>query len=294
VSTLVEILRPGFLLRDALVGSVLVGAVCPLVGVYFVLRRMIFLGVALPQLSAAGIAFAFLVHRTVVGPHVHLEMGERTLARLGASAFTLCGILVLAAFERRGREIVEARIGVTYAIAGALTILFLAADPWGEAQMVNLLKGDLLATTEKSLAVLTGIFGAVVLVLLAFQKEFLLVSFDRDLAVVFGKAAGLWDTVLYVVCGVTISFGVMAAGPLVTFGFLVAPPLAARLVTRHMLSFSIASAALGGVASFAGFYLAYRYDLPLGPAEVAVATTALVIVGIATGARQALLRLRSA
>src|SRR5207244_5082733 len=115
MNELVAILSPGFLLRDALVGSVLVGIVCPLVGVYFVLRRMIFLGVALPQLSAAGIAFAFLVHRTVVGPHVHLEVGERVLARLGASAFTLCGILVLAAFERRGRGIVEARIGATYA-----------------------------------------------------------------------------------------------------------------------------------------------------------------------------------
>ena len=288
MSTLVEILRPGFLLRDALVGSVLVGIVCPLVGVYFVLRRMIFLGVALPQLSAAGIAFAFLLYRTVVGPHVHGQMSEPVLARLGASAFTLCGILVLAAFERRGREIVEARIGVTYAAAGALTLLFLAADPWGEAQMVNLLKGDLLATTEKSLAVLGGVLGAVVVVLVAFQKEFLLVSFDRDLAVVFGKAAGLWDTVLYLVCGVTISFGVITAGPLVTFGFLLAPPLTARFFTRHMVSFSIASAAIGGLTAFVGFYSAYRYDLPLGPAEVSVAIGLLVVVGAAVWLRQIL------
>jgi ABC-type Mn2+/Zn2+ transport system permease subunit len=56
MSLFVEMVSPSFLLRDALVGSVLVGAVCPLIGVYFMLRRMIFLGVALPQLSAAGIA----------------------------------------------------------------------------------------------------------------------------------------------------------------------------------------------------------------------------------------------
>jgi ABC-type Mn2+/Zn2+ transport system permease subunit len=288
MSIFAEMLRPGFLLRDALVATVLVGIVCPLVGVYFVLRRMIFLGVALPQLSAAGIAFAFLLYRVVVGPHVHLEIGERVLAGLGAASFTLCGILVLAAFERRGREVVEARIGVTYAIAGALTILFLAADPWGEAQMVNLLKGDLLAATEKSLTVLTSVLGVVVIVLLAFQKEFLLVSFDRDLAVVFGKAVGLWDTVLYLVCGVTISFGVMTAGPLVTFGFLLAPPLTARLLTRHMVSFSVTSAALGGLTSFAGFYCAYRYDLPLGPADVAVAIALLFVVGAAVWLRRTL------
>ena len=277
MSTLVEILRPDFLLREALAGSVLVGAVCPLVGVYFVLRRMIFLGVALPQLSAAGIACALLLHQA--GALGGAALDDRTLARLGASVFTLSGILVLAAFERRGRETMEARIGVTYAAAGALTILFLALDPFGEAQMVNLLKGDLLATTGASLGLLGGVLGSVVIALLVFQKEFLLVSFDRDLAVVFGKSAGLWDTLLYLICGVTISFGVMTAGPLVTFGYLVVPALTARLLTRHMLTFSLASAAIGAVTSFVGFYCAYRFDLPLGPAEVAVSIALLVVVG---------------
>ena len=288
MSTVVEVLRPSFLLHDALLASVMIGAVCPLVGVYFVLRRMIFLGVALPQLSAAGIAFALLMHRAMVGPHLHLDVSDPTLARLGAMIFTLGGILVLATLERRGRAIVEARIGVTYAIAGALTILFLAADPWGEAQMVNLLKGDLLATTEKSLTVLVSVLGAMVVMLFAFQKEFLLVSFDRDLAVVFGKAVGLWEVTLYLLCGVTISFGVLAAGPLVTFGFLVAPPLTARLLTRHMLSFSIAAAAIGGASAFTGFCLAYRYDLPLGPAEVAVACAVLLFAGAGTWLSRAL------
>jgi len=293
MSQLVEILSPGFLLRDALVGSVLVGLVCPLVGVYFVLRRMIFLGVALPQLSAAGIAFSFVGYRLAVGAHEHGNVSERSLAMLGSFAFTLVGLLVLTAFERRGRETVEARIGVTYAIAAALTILFLAVDPHGDAEMVNLLKGDILATTRTSLTLLEGVLGAVVLVLFAFRKEFLLVSFDRDLAVVFGMWAGLWDGLLYLTIGATISLGVMTAGPLVTFGFLVVPPLTARLLTRRMLSFSLVAAALGGAAAFGGFYCAYRMDLPLGPAEVAVASLALLVAGALSGIRRGAARLRA-
>ena len=287
MTTLLEILSPSFLLRDALVGSVLVGLVCPLVGVYFVLRRMIFLGVALPQLSAAGIAFSFLVYRTVVGAHEHGVVSERLLAMVGSFGFTLVGLLVLAAFERQGRETVEARIGVTYAMAASATLLFLAADPWGEAQMVNLLKGDILATTGTSLGVLLGVLGAVVLILLLFRKEFLLVSFDRDLATVFGKRPSLWDTILYLAIGVTISLGTMTAGPLVTFGFLVVPPLAARRVTRRMLSFSLAAALIGGLSAFVGFYCAYRFDLPLGPAQVAVACVVLLATA-AVGRRGAL------
>jgi ABC-type Mn2+/Zn2+ transport system permease subunit len=292
MNALFEILSPDFLLRQALIGSVLVGLVCPLVGVYFVLRRMIFLGVALPQLSAAGIACAFFVYRVMVGPHQHFGLTERGLAMIGSFAFTLIGLLILAALERH-KETVEARIGFTYAIAAAATILFVAADPGADAHMVSLLKGDILATTSASLGVLAAVFGTVVLVLLAFRKEFLLVSFDRDLAIVFSKRVGLWDSLLYMLIGVTISLGVMFAGPLVTFGFLVVPPLTARLITRRMLTFSLVAAGLGAATAFVGFYCAYRFDMPLGPAEVAVASLMLVIVAAADATRRVMEKWRS-
>jgi ABC-type Mn2+/Zn2+ transport system permease subunit len=197
---------------------------------------------------------------------------------IGSSGFTLGGISVLAAFESRGRERVEARIGRTYAVAGALTILLLGGDPFGEAQML-LLKRDLLATTGTGLTVLTVVFSALAVILFAFRKEFLLVSFDRDLAIVFGKRVGAWDTLLYLISGLMIAFGVMTAGPIVTFGFLVIPPLTARLVTRHMIAFSLASAAISGATAFAEFYCAYRFDLPLGPAEVALTSLVPAVVG---------------
>src|SRR5262249_57946806 len=93
VSALADILRADFLLRDALVGSVLLGFVCPLVGVYFLLRRMIFLGVALPQLSAAGIGLAFLLYSELIGRHEHGVEGERLLALAGAFAITMVGLV---------------------------------------------------------------------------------------------------------------------------------------------------------------------------------------------------------
>ncbi len=291
MSTLGGILSPGFLLRDALVASVLVGLVCPLVGVYFLLRRMIFLGVALPQVSAAGIASSFLAYRLMVGPHEHLGVSERVLAMIGSVVFTLTATLVLAALERRGRETVEARIGTTYAVAAAATILFLAKDPHGDAQMVNLLKGDILATTGASLTWMTEIFAVVALALFAFRRELLLVSFDRELATVFGKHPGRWDVVLYLLIGVVISLGVMTAGPLATFGFLVVPPVTVRLFARHMVTLALASAGLGAATAFGGFYCAYRFDLPLGPAEVGLASLMLGVVGAVVAGRR-VLRLR--
>ena len=167
------------------------------------------------------------------------------------------------------------------------------ADPGADAHMVSLLKGDILATTSASLSVLIGVFSLIVLLLFAFRKEFLLVSFDRDLAVVFRKRVGLWDSLLYLVIGVTISLGVITAGPLVTFGFLTLPPLTARLITHRMLTFSLVAAVLGATTAFIGFYCAYRFDLPLGPAEVAVASLVLLVIAAADAVRRVLERTRT-
>lgn len=278
MNTFSEILNPDFLLRDAVIGSVLVGLVCPLVGVYFVLRRMVFLGVALPQVSAAGIACSFFGYRLLMGPHEHGEGSERMIALVGSLGFTLIALLFLAALERRARQSVEVRIGVTYAMASAATILLLAADPYAEAHLVSILKGDILATTSSSLSLLGTVFAAVVTALLVFRRELLLVSFDRDMAAVLGFRTVVWDTLLYLLIGITISLGVMTAGPVVTFGFLLVPAVTVRLVVRRMLTFSIASALLGAATAFVGFACAYRYDLPLGPAEVAIASVVLLLV----------------
>src|SRR5258707_6908186 len=81
MDTLREILSPDFLLRNSIYISLLVGLVCPLVGVYLTLRRLIFMGVALPQISSFGIAFAFSLQAWGVIPHMHAH--EHSLAFIG-------------------------------------------------------------------------------------------------------------------------------------------------------------------------------------------------------------------
>ncbi len=82
-----EIFDPHFLLRNSIYVSLLVGLVCPLVGVYLVVRRLIFMGVALPQISSCGIAFAFSLQAWGIIAHVHES--EHRLAFFGSTLFTI-------------------------------------------------------------------------------------------------------------------------------------------------------------------------------------------------------------
>jgi ABC-type Mn2+/Zn2+ transport system permease subunit len=277
VSLLLEMFSPDFLLWHALYASVAIGFVCPLVGVYLVLRRLVFLGVALPQISAAGIAFAYLLH--TVGFHLYPHQEEEQfMALTGSILFVVAALIVLATLERRGQGMVEGRVGAIYAAAAAASILFVAANPYGESTVLSLLRGEVLGVSYSQFWATMGVYGGIALSMLLLQKEFTFVSFDREMAVTLGKNVMAWDLGLYLIIGLAIAFGVMTVGPLLVFGFLVVPPLAARQITRGMWPFSIVASCIGGATALIGFYLSLRWDLPLGPTDVAVACGILGLV----------------
>jgi ABC-type Mn2+/Zn2+ transport system permease subunit len=269
MDTLREIFSPESLLRNSFCISLLVGLTCPVVGVYLILRRLIFLGVALPQISSCGIAAAFALHTWHIIPHLE-ESTEHSLAFMGSTVFTLLAILILSVLERRGKGLVEGRIGTVYVLAGAWSILLLVKNPYGEHGLLERLKGEIIAVSDKDLASTAITFGLVILTLLVFRKELLLVSFDREMAVTLRKNVLLWDLVLFFMIGLAVSMSVLSVGPLVTFGFLLLPPLMAHLLAKTMWQLALLAPAIGVVAAFLGFILAYEWDLPVGPTDVAL------------------------
>ena len=276
MSLLLEILSPDFLLRNALYGGLIIGFVAPLVGVYLVGRRMVFLGVALPQVSTAGVAGAFFWHALFHQGQPH--EGDFWLAFAGSTVFTLAAILGLAVWENRSRVRVEERTGVLYAFAGALSLLLVASDRIAEIGILGLLKGEIIAIPTGELLVLAVGYAVIVAALWFFKKDLLLVSADRDLALSFGKKVLAWDVLLYLIIGTTISLGVLLVGPLVMFGFLIVPPLIAGRLTTGIRHLPLVASLVGGFAAFAGFAIAYRLDWPMGPTDVALVCVVLAFV----------------
>jgi len=273
---LFALFEPGFLLHNALWGSIAVGFFCPLIGVYFMLRRMVLLGVALPQISAAGISFVFFLQGLGVSWSLHAgEANDRFLALAGSAVFTIAAIFVLAYFERRGEGTSESRIGAVYALAYAGAILLVAANPVGKIELLNMLHGEIVSVSSQDLHVLLMVYAFLIVTLFLFNNQFLLVSFDRESARVMGKNVAAWDLWLYSIIGIAISIGVLIVGPMLTFAFLIIPPLAARRFCRKMTPFFIVSSIIGGFSGAAGFALSYHLDWPLSPTDILVASVIL-------------------
>src|SRR5258708_1679425 len=201
-ATLKQILSPDFLLRNSVYTSVLIGFACPLVGVFLVLRRLVFMGVALPQISSTGIAIALSVPMWIglLQPE-HAAHSEHLYAFGGSTLFSLAAILVMAFLERRGGGSPEGRLGAAYVVTAALSILILSKNRYGEVGWLDLMKGEVITIDNFDLA-LTGVTLALVLTLLGlFHREILFVSFDRAMATTLGKNIVLWDVVLYLLIG---------------------------------------------------------------------------------------------
>jgi len=269
METLRQILSPDFLLRNSVYTSVLIGLACPLVGVFLVMRRLVFMGVALPQISSTGVAIALSLPLWLgVNLSGHQAQSAHALAFAGSVTFSLTAILALAFMERRGRGQPEGRLGTAYVVAAALGILLLAKNPYGEIGWLDMLKGEVITISNFDLVLTAATLAIVLAVLAVFQKELLLVSFDRETAIILHKNVLFWDVLLYILIGLTVSMAVLSVGPLIAFGFLLIPALIAHLFSRTMRQFMTLASTIGGVVAFLGFWLAYKFDLPVGPTDV--------------------------
>ncbi|MDX1411590.1 MAG: iron chelate uptake ABC transporter family permease subunit [Nitrospirales bacterium] len=273
---LLEILHPSYVLRNALYGGVLTGLVLPLIGVLMYARRMVFLGIALPQVSATGIVAAIFYHIVFhrgAGPH-----SDFLVALIGSTVITTGILVVLAALERHGGGLVEGRIGATYVLAGAITILFLASERIPEVGVIKLLRGQIIAISDFDMVLLLVFYSVVVFALWYFRRDLLLISVDRDIALSMGKQVWVWDLILYGLVGMTVSLGVLTVGPLLTFAFLLLPPMVAFRLSKRFRIVPSMAASFGGLIAFLGFVFSYFLDWPTGATNALLSCLLLGVV----------------
>lgn len=250
-------------LREALYAGLLVALMCSYLGVYVVLKRIVFVGVALAELSSAGIA-------------VGLWLGFSPI--VGAMLLVVFGVTMFAVRWSPRRVPNDSTIGIVYSVAGALAILCISKSAMGETHMLKLLQGDVLTVAPQETWQMLGIFAVVALIHALFGKEFLLVSFDRDAASTMGYNAVSWDFLLYLTIGVVISFSIRATGVLMATTMLIIPAVTALLLAQRMRQVWPLTLLFGVIPVILGLHLSFLLDLPASAIIVALAFAILLPV----------------
>jgi zinc/manganese transport system permease protein len=265
---MLEILQ--FLAAPFAICMVLV-AVLGYLGLHVLLRKVIFVDLALAQIAAMGAVVAFVFgHEPGSLASFAYSLGA---AILGAAIFTLSR-------ARREKVPQEAIIGITYVIASAATILIADRAPEGAEHIKELLAGAILWVTWPVVLRDLAICAAVGGFHWYFRRRFMQISEDPEHAFAEGVAVRWWDFLFYATFGLVITIAVEIAGVLMVFAYLVAPAIIA-LATSSRWAVRIGLAwLLGFAASALGLFASYRWDLPSGPAIVCALGVFLIAFAI--------------
>jgi len=260
-------------MQNAFIISVIVGLVLAYLGVHVVGRGIVFVDLALGQISSLGVAVAAFVGAT---------------ASTIPIVFTLVGAFLLSLIHIKDKRLkLEAIIGIIYAIASALTVMFISKTPHGDSDIQEVLFGNILSVDMESVKTMGMIFGSIALLHLLFYKRFfaLTESFESvestGFQTTFTKTMfRFWNFLFYISIGLTIVFAVKINGVIPVFSFLIIPSVCAIMLSKNKLVVVILAFAISILGIFFGLNLSYQKDFPAGSSLVTVLGAIFLFVAL--------------
>ncbi|MFV1859264.1 MAG: metal ABC transporter permease [Anaerolineales bacterium] len=249
-----------------LLAAILIGVVAPVLGCYVVLRGMAFFGDAVAHIVLPGVVVAVL-------------LGWPVLA--GALVVGILGALLINFISTTTTIKEDSAIGVVFVGAFSLGIALLSVlGGDSEEELDSILFGNLLDVSQTDLLVIALLTTIVLVVIVAFFKEFLVLAFDRILASTMQLPVGRLDNLLLVLLAVVIVISLSAVGVVLILAMLITPAASAYLLTRRLPSMMLVAAVIGVASGVAGLYLSFHLGVASGPMIVLAATTIFGVIFI--------------
>ncbi len=265
-----------FVWRDAMIVALIAAASLSYLGVWMVLRRVVYVPLALSQVSSAGVVAAFLLADLLGDSGAEHGSGAWLDPAWSALLFAgLASVYFAKARNASGRATV-----VAYLLSAAALLLLGGFIRHDLHDVSSLLFGNAVMVETVQIAYVGAAALGVGLLHLLFYRRFLFVSYDADSAGASAVPVLRHEILLYLSFALMISVSTRAIGALPAFGFSVLPALTGlRLGSSMKGAFSIAMAA-GTISAGLGYYLSFVWELPTGASMVALAGAILAFSGL--------------
>lgn len=241
---------------QALIVSLITGLFLSYLGLHVVGRGIVFVDLAIGQISSFGGAFAAFV-----------GYGLTTIPLV----FTLIGALLISMIDIRDKRLkLEAIIGILYAFASAATVMLISKTPHGDSDVQEVLFGNVLSVNSGQVTVTAIVFGSLMLMHIIFQKKFFELTRSYETDKMVSKGFNLWNFLFYISIGLSIVFAVKISGVIPVFSYLIIPSVCAIMVSDSDRTVIIITMLISFLGSFFGLNVSFKYDFPAGSSIVAV------------------------
>jgi len=259
-----EMFQLGFM-TQAFIASVIMGLLLSYLGVHVVRRGIVFVDLALGQISSLGVAIA-----------AYLGGGNTWIPIVA----TLVGAFLLSLIKIKDKRLKqEAVIGIIYAICSAVTVLLISKSAHGHSDIQEVLFGNILAVSWQQITTMAIIFGILGLSHIIFRNQFF--ELTRKYEDNRGDEVGIfdiWNFLFYISIGLAIVFAVEIGGVIPVFSFLIIPSVCGIMISKSHIVIISSAMSLSVLGGFFGLNLSFNYDFPAGSSIVALLGVLFVIV----------------
>lgn len=244
-----EPLQYEFFVRGMIAATV-VGALCGLIGVYVVLRRMSYIGHGLSHAVFGGAVVSYVMSFNFY---------------LGASIWGFLSAMLINLTTRRRKFIgADAAIGIITTASFALGVALISRYRTFTRSFEAALFGNILGVTEGDLVAISAVSVMTLLVIMVMYRRLLFATFDPEVAPFFGVSTDWVDTVFSLILAGAIVVSTQVLGVTLIAAALVIPPITARLLTDNFNRLMALSVTIGALWGLAGIYMSYYVDVSSG------------------------------
>ena len=267
-----------FSLRDsavqlAVMGSLLLGVSCGLLGSFLVVRRLAMVGDMLSHAVLPGVVLGFLWH-----------MSKDPLAILiGAVVAGLLSTFVMSKIRETTRLKEDSALAMVlagfYGLGVVLYSILQNTSSGDKSGLDKFMFGQAAALSLSDVQIIAVITLAAVILITVFYPSFLAMSFDSAFAATIGMPTRVIHYLTMLLLSFTVVAALQAVGVVLVSALLIIPASAAYLLSSRMHHVLCYAALIGMLSSFCGAFFSFLSNgLPTGPFMVLSAGFLFVVV----------------
>ena len=285
--------------RYAVIGSVLLGISCGLLGCFIVVRKMALVGDTLSHAVLPGVALGFLFSGVSASGLFDWSFDVANITKnpalifCGAVVAGVAGTFLVTTLKQTTKIKEDSALGLTLAsfFAVGICLLTMIQDlPTGNKSGIDkFMFGQAAAIDEDDIRLMLAVTLLIVAVVFVFYKELLVTSFDAGFARSIALPSEWIHHGLMLLVAFAVVIALQAVGVVLVSAMLITPAAAAYLLTDRMhrmlllaVGFGVGSGVLGAFISF------LKPNIPTGPCMV-LGASALFAVAFFGGPRHGVL-----
>ncbi len=255
-------------MQRAMAAGLVTAVVCPLIGMFVVVRRQALIGDGLGHIAFAGVMGGYLLG-------VYPTAAAAVVTMLGAGAIEF--------IRRRHAHHADTALAIMFYTGIALAVIFSSMARTPGTNLLGVLFGSILTVTVQDLGLIAVCGLVVAATVVALFKRLVLVSFDEEIAHVAGINTAFVSILISVLTALVVVVGMRVVGILLVSALMVVPVAAAHLLRRGFLATMALAVAFSVLAVAGGLTLSFYLDIAPGGTIVMTAVAVYLAVLLAAG-----------